>query len=510
MQEHCLKVYTRDVVEGKYPNGLAYSIHMQIIADDKTLALNNNYGLLFPKAGINEQNVIVPSFTREARVCAFCREDRDDEKRYLITGKDCKQSGEVDSDNNTKLWCWITSDFIDFTECGLLDEAEVCNIAKLSIEDIRKSDSVSVSEAQFNKITDKWMQLSFKEMLEDGTVVYSDGSIHKKDLSNYPKLKFPLARGFGDPVIMLWKDEYYYIATNDNMNDIGLYAKKSQTLDGLFAEDTPMYIILDKDEKRGLIQTFWAPEFHVIGGNLYILFAVSNENWGPQCHLMKLKEGGDILKADDWEDPVKVKGAGGKKLGANGITLDMTYVKSGSRHYYIWSYREYIGQANDSGSMLMVAEFNPSRPDELISEPVCISRPLYGFENVQGTINNEGPYAFYHDGVIYLAYSGGDARGYLYTVGMLTTKYGDDLCDEKVWKKALNPVLNFASIEDEYGPGHNSFFCDRSGDWWIAYHAVGAYEEKIISDGFRRVHFDRNNQPRFDLAREEDLPEKYR
>ena len=36
----------------------------------------------------------------------------------------------------------------------------------------------------------------------------------------------------------------------------------------------------------------------------------------------------------------------------------LTYVKSGERHYYVWSYREKIGSPMDSGSMLMVGEFN--------------------------------------------------------------------------------------------------------------------------------------------------------
>jgi len=507
MRECYLRVYTRDVIDGQYPDGLAYSIHMEVIIDNVKTTLRNNYGLLFPKADINADNVIVPGFVREAKVCKF---NRNGEAKYLITGVDCRSDGKACPDNVSKYWSWITKDFIDFTEHGLLGEDDIVNITDRSVGDVRCNDSVMISEEEAGNITNRWNQLTFKELREDGTVVYSDGSMHKKDFANYPELKFPLARGFGDPVIMLWKNEYYYIATNDNVDDIGLYARKSDTLDGLFADETPMHIILDKDEKRELIQTFWAPEFHVIDGNLYILFAVSNETWGPQCHMMKLKEGGDILKADDWENPIKVKGVGGKKLGENGITLDMTYVKSGKRHYYVWSYREHIGQVNDSGSMLMVAEFDPKKPDELMTEPVCLSRPLYAFENVRGTINNEGPYAFYHDGMIFLAYSGGDARGYLYTVGMLTAKDGDDLCDIGVWEKAKTPILSFPSIEGEYGPGHNSFFCDRNGDWWIAYHAVTSYEERIISDGFRRVHFDKDNNPRFDLAREEDLPDRYR
>lgn len=160
--------------------------------------------------------------------------------------------------------------------------------------------------------------------------------------------------------------------------------------------------------------------------------------------------------------------------------------------------------------MLMVAEFSREHPDRIINDPVCISRPLYGFENVRGTINNEGPYAFYHGGTIYLTYSGGDARGYLYCICLLTAADGEDLCNPEVWQKAKTPVAHFASVSGEYGPGHNSFFQDRNGDWWIAFHGCRFYEEKVISSAIRRVHIDSNGKPRFDLAGEEDLPTHYR
>lgn len=499
-----LKVYARETVEGKYPNGLAYSVHLGIVREGVTEPLHQNYGILFPKARIDERNVIVPSYVRNIKVSKSPSMNR-----YWIVGEDVLPDGTLHPDREKCLWCWSTEDFISFEEMGLVETDHLRELSGLSVEALKGSDEIAVPEEWEDRLRQYWNPLTFQDIQGD-TVRYSDGSCHKKNLKKYPSLKFPLARGFGDPVILLWKDMYYFIATNDNLEDIGLYVRKAAEPDDLFRDDTPMHLILDKDEKRGLIQTFWAPEFHIIGGDLYILFAVSNENWGPQCHMMRLKEGGDILKAEDWEDPIKVMRADGTPLGENGITLDMTYVPSGDRHYYVWSYREHIGTPLDSGSMLMVAEFSPHRPDRLISQPVCISRPLYGFENTSGTINNEGPYAFCHEGTIYLAYSGGDARGYLYTIGMLTARFGADLCDAEVWTKEKTPVLSFASVPGEYGPGHNSFFRDREGDLWIAFHATGSYEERVISSGIRRVHMDATGRPRFDLAREEDLPERYR
>lgn len=503
-KKYKLKVYTKEIIERQYPNGLALSVHIGINEDGSCDPIHNDYGILFPKASIDEKNVIVPAFVCNLRVAKAL-----DKSLYFITGEDANNDGSVSFDTEGKLWCWSTEDFISFNELGLQEMDRIAGLSGLIKEQLRENDEIEISCEMASKIKQHWNPISFKEMRDD-IAFYSDGSSHLKNVKNYPRSRFPFARGFGDPVILLWENEYYFIATNDNLDDIGLYVRKAHEIDDLFKEDAEMYLILDKDEKRGLIQTFWAPEFHVINGDLYILFAVSNENWGPQCHMMKLKKGGDILKPEDWEDPVKVKRKGGRPLGENGITLDMTYVKSWERHYYVWSYREHIGTPLDSGSMLMVGEFSPEKPDELITEPVCISRPLYGFENTRGTINNEGPYAFYHNGIIYLSYSGGDARGYLYTIGMLTAEDGADLCDIDAWEKAKTPVLNFKSVPGELGPGHNSFFKDRNGDWWIAFHGVRFFEEKVISDGIRRIHFDLDDKPRFDLAYEEDFPVIYR
>lgn len=465
-----LQVFCKRTVEGQYPNGLAYSVHMSLNGEP----LHNGYGMLFPKGTVDKDNRIVPAFTGEIRVASALINDH---LTFILTGENWNEEGALKKDSDT-FFTWITEDFISFKELDLLSEAKLKERTGLSISELRKSDTVEISSELAKEIKDHWI-------LEP-----------EKDCK-YPKLKFPFSRGFGDPVFFLWKGEYYYIATNDNVDDIGFYVKKAHELEELASSDTEFHIILDKDEKRGLIQTFWAPEFHVINGDLYLIFAVSNENWGPQCHIMKLKDNGDILKPEDWEDPKKVTRPNGKKLGENGITLDMTYVKSGDRHYYVWSYREKIGTPMDSGSMLMVAEFDPKNPYELITEPVCLSRPLYGFENTSGTINNEGPYAFYHNGVIYLTYSGGDARGYLYIVNTLTAKDGDDLCDLSVWEKGKTPSLNFLSVPGEFGPGHNSFFCDRDGDWFIAFHGVTAFEERTISDGIRKVSYDKDNRPRF-------------
>lgn len=361
------------------------------------------------------------------------------------------------------------------------------------------------------------------------TAIYSDGSTDDKcvelDISGIDfsvpgtyEIKgkavqeiyqFPLTHGYADPVTLPWDNKYYFISTNDNSRNIGLYVRESDNLHDLFAPGFKESIILNYDEEKNFIQTFWAPEFHIIGGELYILFAVGGKQWAPQCHMMKLKKGGDIMNASDWDTPVRVKLADGTPLGQGGITLDMTYFKADGTSCLLWSYRKGIGSPLDTGSMIYIATVDENNPTVLTSDPVLLSRPLFGWENIQRTINNEGPYPLITDDMVYITYSGGAAGGYTYALGLLSIPRGSDYLNINLWKKANAPVLSYYSIEGIYGPGHNSFFRDYNGNTMIMYHV----EKEIVRNGQRcsamhRVHFNKDGIPKFNVAKERDLNPK--
>ena len=314
---------------------------------------------------------------------------------------------------------------------------------------------------------------------------------------------FPLAVGYADPDIFHWKGKYYFIATNDNTNDIGLYVREANTVLGLFEEGVKEYLILEVNESKGLVQTFWAPEFHVIGNELYILFAFSGKDWGPQSHMMKLKKNGNIIDSDSWEEPIRVMNTDGTYLTTSGITLDMTYFQVCGVSYLMWSYR--IWNPEDSGSMIYIATIDLTKPWQLTSEPVLLTRPLYGWENNESSINNEGPYALITDEYIYITYSGGAAGGYSYTLGLLTIKKGEDLLEPSNWIKNNAPVLSYYSIKNVYGPGHNTFFKDTYGNHMIAYHAQEAMRGTPRCTAIHRVHYNKSGLPVFDMSVERDL-----
>lgn len=540
-----LLLYTREVLPAEYPDGLARSIHFAYSRDGKVYcALHQNYGILFAPGIISAEDTIEPKGVRNPCVSVMA------DGRYAITAERVNEDGSVDNTCSGQVLLWITKDFMEFEQARLVDmEALRGLVAGNEAGTEPGTDAVLPSGAipgcvieiganLCDRLAQRWGRLRntavcVPEVIQAGsaqelqaveaTAVYSDGSTAQKRVhwntdgvdfnraGTYEitgtvlneEYQFPLARGYGDPVIFQWEDRYYFIATNDNTDDIGIYVRVSDDVAGLF--HAPEHLILGRDEEGNFWQTFWAPEFHVIGGELYILFAVSNQVWGPQCHLMKLKKGGDILNPGDWERPVRICRQDGSFLSTDGITLDMTYLKAGGRSYVIWSYRRHIGTPADTGSMLYIATIDEQTPWKLTSEPVLLTRPLLGWENVSGTINNEGPYSFVKDGKVYVTYSGGAANSYTYVLGLLTADGKDDLLQLSAWKKSIVPVLSFYSVDGEYGPGHNSFFEDACGNLMIAYHAEDAIDSTLRSDGIRRVHFAIDGRPVFDLSKERDL-----
>lgn len=523
-----LKFYTREATGDKYPQSLAGSIHFAFSEDGKEYtALNQNYGMLFALAHLREDNTIDAKNLRDPKIFAG-------DGVYHIFAEKCNQDGTLcDAE---KVIIWTTTDFLSFGEQAFVNKEEYQQELNAACE------VVEISDAMLSDIMDRWYPIysvsaqvpetvTLADVAElervQATVTYSDGSTDVKkvnwDTANSIKtdkgtykvkgevvskpIVFPMAVGLADPVVFKWEGSWYFIATNDNVDDIGLYVRKADTVDGLFAEGIETRCILDYDEEKGFIQTFWAPEFHVIGEELYILFAVGGKQWAPQCHMMKLKKGGEIMNPEDWETPVRVQRQDGSFLTEDGITLDMTYFKVKDTSYLAWSYRFGIGTPLDTGSMIYIATTDEEKPWVLTGEPVLLSRPLYGWENTGGTINNEGPYPLILDDKIYLAISGGAAGGYSYAVGYLIASAEDDLLQVESWKKEPAPLLCSTYIDGIDGPGHNSFFVDEDGKIIIAYHAQETDKYFKRCSTMHRVHISKKGFPFLNMSAERDLAE---
>lgn len=453
-----IKVYTGEVREPHYLRELADSVHMTYIdGEGREYPLNQGYGILYAEAAIRPDNTIAPRGIRCPRILAL-------EKGYGILAELVDLAGEPVLGDDLVLW--RTEDFLRFWQ-------ETVRRQEWQRRYDEAGEQVELPQALWDNIRMRWIMPDTK----------------------LRPVEFPLAVGWADPVIFCREGSWYFLATNDNNNNIGLFIRKAESVAGLFAPEAEPCCILDSDEDQGLVQTFWAPEYHEIGGEAYILFAVSGRQWGPQCHMMRLKEGGSLTNPEDWEAPIRVCRQDGSYLAESGISLDMTYFKAGGRSYLAWSYRYGIGTPADTGSMLYIATTDESRPWVLTSEPVLLSRPLYGWENQQGTINNEGPYALLLEDKVYLVYSGGGACDPTYAVGYLVAEQEADLLNVESWYKEPAAMLHRGSVEGIEGPGHNSFFRDENGELMIAYHAQEMEQYHKRCTTFHRVYVNEQGMP---------------
>lgn len=514
-----LKVYERAIVDVRtYPSALARSVHFAISPEDGAFEpLNNNYGVLFPKAEISPEDTILERNAAHPRIA------RTGGAVYVVA--DFTDSAGVNLHPN-QVYLWKTTDFQRYDDLGRVDKGALPFDAEAA------GDTLTVTVPEMAALLTRFGRLRFshielpeavsrKSLPAIASVVYTDGSRDLKPVhwtvlpggraargevlqAKYP---FPSACGWADPMLFRHAGHWYFLATNDNTGDVGLYVRRADTIKGLFAEGNEPACILPYDEARGFIQTFWAPEYHEIGGEGYILLAIGGREWAPHAHMMRLKKGADPLQPDAWETPVRVVRADGSDLAPGKITLDMTHFHWQGRDYLCWSQRRYNP---DSGSMLFIAETNSATPWILKTEPVLLSRPLLGWENQSGTVNNEGPFPLTVGDTLYLAYSGGAAGGYSYVVGFLELAGDGDPLNPGCWTKSPCPECSSFMFGDREGPAHNSFFTGDDGKLYFACHAQRPGDDNHRNTSITRLHFGINGRPVPGMEPEEDLPERAR
>ncbi len=326
------------------------------------------------------------------------------------------------------------------------------------------------------------------------------GKVHQE---HFPA---PFAEYRADPVCMYRDGKYYFIATNDADDNHTLYMRCSDTLEGIVTAKERLF--LDSDTYPGIGGLLWAPEFHEIGGRLYVFHAAtSGEFYHEESRVRKLREGGDPMCSEDWSEPIMVVKKDGSPLCEEGkvISLDMTTFVYEGKVYAMWSQRQFLPV--DQGAWLYLAQIDEREPWKLVSDPVCIAKPEYSWEN-NHTYVVEGPYALEKDGQLMVTYAAA-AVDATYTVGLLKPVMGSDILDPGNWQKNNYPLMSSNSFQGQYGTGHNSYVTDENGLVWNFYHMRSGVDGPR-SSAARRTHFDVDGEPMLDVVEEADLPEKFR
>ncbi|MCI8308337.1 MAG: family 43 glycosylhydrolase [Lachnospiraceae bacterium] len=329
------------------------------------------------------------------------------------------------------------------------------------------------------------------------------------DAGNYP---FIAARA--DPNVVKFNGKYYFIATNESGN-VNLYIRESDSVAGL--NEAKEYLVYDeaKGAEGNIISksNHWAPELHVIDGELYMFFSTNvGDGWDVQSAIMKLKSGGNPTEYGDWEAPRRYLDKNGKNLNTfyGGITLDMTHFSYNDRHYVVWSQRNFGKNAGTAD--LWIGETTAENPGQLISEPVMIVACEYSWERNHQNVT-EGPNVIITGNKLYLTYSGG-ATDETYCVGMTQIDLSQDVdfLNADSWRKTNYPLLTGLSSQGDakyHGPGHNSYVTDEDGDLVNVFHARPGDGNAFARDAFlRRVHFGADGEPVLDMEEQSEiLPE---
>ncbi len=318
---------------------------------------------------------------------------------------------------------------------------------------------------------------------------------------------FPLLPNRADPHVLRYtlpdgEKTWLYIATDDSGQD-EFFIRSADTIAGLGS--APDNRILG----YGLSGTstnaqLWAPELHVVDGDLYILFAAnanSVNSWtGVQSYTMRLKTGGNPLVRADWEAPQRVVDAAGEPLTTygTGITLDMTHFEDDGTDYVAWSER--IVSPSTGPAVVKIATVTPSAtgPWRLSSPRSTIVYPDKGWSTNTSAVA-EGPFVIQRDGKVMITFSGSNID-WTYAVGLATASSGADLLDPAAWHVRDNAIWSYEGVfSNNWGPGHNSYTYDDDGNLINVFHAK-ATQNGTRDSGVRMVYFRQDGSPILDMT----------
>ncbi len=360
----------------------------------------------------------------------------------------------------------------------------------------------------------KWNESELKnvDISKPGTYTVT-GTVQTSPYTN------PFISERADPYIV--KDDisgYYYFTASYpayGSADKGydrIILRRSSTVSGLAgAEEKTIW----KAHSSGIMaKHIWAPEMHCIKGTWYMFFAAGNSDnvWNIRPYVLKCS--GDPYNGT-WTECGQMQAANGDTSSFRGFSLDMTYFEHNGKHYVIWA--EIKGD-----SSLFMAQIDPDEPYKLITAPILLTKPEYGWEKVNNRVN-EGASVLKTDSKVYIFFSA-SGTGSEYCVGRLEAPADSDLMNVSSWKKLNKPVLTTANLYDQAGPGHNSFVTDENGDLLLVYHArpsshsykeCGTYSSDPLYDPCRhtrikRVFFTPDGTPVISMNSEEEYASEYK
>ena len=314
--------------------------------------------------------------------------------------------------------------------------------------------------------------------------------------------------GMSDPCVTLYRGKYYLSSSGNQQ----ITLRCADRIEDVFSAEPVIIYRVPLAADEPMCGT-WAAELHEIQGTLYMLTALCRGgDWTTVQAVVLRCAGEDPLAPGAWEAPSCCVLPDGGLISRRGISLDMTYFEDAGRHFVMWSNRLIYmenGEQVVEPAELDIATVDPARPWQLTSEPVCVSRPDYGWDRFETEVD-EGPYLLRHGNELLVTISGSSTgMGDLYDVGLLRARSGADLLNPANWDKWPWPLLTKESVPGQYGPGHNNFVVDwETGDTVMVYHAISHEKgdgQTWRQPAIRRVHMAASGLPYLEMTPDRDV-----
>ena len=271
-----------------------------------------------------------------------------------------------------------------------------------------------------------------------------------------------------DPFVYKHTDDYYYFTGSVPTYD-RIEIRRAKTLNAL--QNAQTFDVWHKHKSGPMSRHIWAPEIHYLDGKWYVYFAASEEEniWELRPYVIECQ--GQNPLTDDWEELGQMQAADEDDKSFIDFSLDGTVFDHKGKRYFCWA--EKTG-GQFAASNLYLAEMES--PIKLKSVQFMLTTPDYDWERIDFWVN-EGPAVIKNEGKIYITFSA-SATGACYCMGLMEADEEADLLNRNSWKKSRYPVLQTNEEKGIYGPGHNSFTVDESGNPMSIYHAR-SYEKAV-------------------------------
>jgi beta-xylosidase len=213
----------------------------------------------------------------------------------------------------------------------------------------------------------------------------------------------------------------------------------------------------------------WAPDVAAVGAGFVMAFSARQAGDGRHCIGIARSAGLDTAFTADAAPLLCQPTTGG--------AIDPDIFMARGQAWLLWK--------ND-GNAIGVASHIWSQPIDLSSMRLTgTPQALLGVDQRWEVPTVEGPDLVAVGDQLYLFYSGGSYLDSSYGVGYARCTTPSGPCA----KPAVAPVLS--TVMPVAGPGGEFVFRDRSGSWWVAYHAWTAPDIGYTRGGQRALRLDR-------------------